>query len=356
MTDAMNKDGPDKQDMRQVSRGPGSGLPGLRSILPILCIPVSVRFVARLPHLATVLLLAAGCGGQAGGTAGGPETCLTWGGPGRTPAKFHRPRAIAAGADRLYVIDQSGRIQAFDFDGRYLSEWTIPEVNRGYATGVTVRADGCVVVAETHNFAVRTYRPNGELVQSIGREGAGPGEFTYVTDVKIDRQGNLFVSEHGRADRVQKFDKNGTFVTMWGRSGDQPGEFHRPQALAVDDKGAVFVADAANHRIQKFTGDGQLLAVWGEVGREPGRLMYPYGLSLADDGTLFVTEYGNNRVQAFDREGRSVGTWGRAGTGLGELATPWGLAWVPGRGVYVADTTNHRVELFRIEGASRGGT
>jgi len=292
-------------------------------------------------------LVVGGCTDPSGGGAASDEVLLCWGGPGRSPGRFHKPRAIAVDADRLYIVDMSGRIQVFDLDGTWRATWRLADVSRGYPAGLAVRADGCLAVADTHNYVVRTYSPTGEEVDVLGREGAGPGEFTYLTDVAFDGEGNMFVSERGREDRIQKFGPDGRFIRMWGRSGSRPGEFHRAQGLAVDALGSVYVADAANHRIQKFSNDGDLEAVWGEIGREPGQLMYPYDLALTPGGYLLVCEYGNNRIQAFDAAGRSCGIWGRAGRGPGELSSPWGVAFVSGRGIYVADTGNHRVQVFK---------
>lgn len=311
--------------------------------------------------LAALVLLSVGCGTPAdeggppgragGGEASGPlGEVRCWGGPGREAGRFVKPRALAAGADRLYVVDMSGRIQVFDLDGRWQASWTLPEVSRGYPTGLGLRGDGCLGVADTHNFVVRLYSPEGVLLQTIGREGGGPGEFTYVTDVAFDAGGNMYVGEHGREDRIQKFDGEGRFLTTWGRSGEGPGEFHRPQGLVIDEEGSLYVADAANHRIQKFSPEGALLAMWGRPGKGPGELLYPYGLTLGPGHLLFVSEYGNNRVQAFDAEGRSVGIWGRAGREPGEFSQPWDLQWVSGRGLYVVDMGNHRVQQFSAAG------
>ena len=289
------------------------------------------------------------------------------GGPGRTPGRFYRPRALAVapsplsprgarGTVRVYVVDMSGRIQVFDAAGDWQATWHLPDVSRGYPTGLAVAPDGRLAVADTHNHAVRIYGAEGKLLATLGSEGAGPGQFTYVTDVAFDRAGNLFVSERGREDRIQKFDPQGRFVTAWGGSGSEPGRFHRPQGLAVDREGAVYVADAANHRVQKFTGGGRLVGIIGKVGRRPGELMYPYGLAVTPGGYLLVCEYGNNRVQAFDAAGRSRGVWGRAGRAPGEFAAPWGVAWGSGcpehapdecgGRIYVADTGNHRVQVL----------
>jgi len=297
--------------------------------------------------LVVILVVASvGCERAPGGSQGAEQPVLTWGGPGLTRGRFQKPRGIAVSGERLYIVDMSGRIQVFGLDGTWLASWRLPEVSRGYPTGLGGGPDGCVAVADTHNYRVCIYDPEGELIQEIGREGAGPGEFAYVTDVEFSPEGDIYVSEHGREDRIQKFDPQGRFLTTWGSSGEAPGQFHRPQALAVDAEGRVYVADAANHRIQRFSGDGELLDVWGEPGRGRGQLLYPYDLALGPDGLLFVCEYGNNRIQVFDSEGRSVKIIGRAGRGPGELSSPWAVSWVDGWGLYVVDTGNNRVQLF----------
>jgi len=306
----------------------------------------------RALPLVLLVTLVVGCGPAPEGRNAAEEAFSSWGGPGRGPGRFQKPRAIAVSGDRIYVVDMSGRIQRFGLDGRWQASWHLDEVGRGYPTGLGVRADGCLAVADTHNYRVLIYNQDGEVIQTFGHEGGGPGEFTYLTDVEFDAAGNLYVSEHGREDRIQKFDPEGRFLTAWGGNGEEPGRFHRPQALAVGEDATVYVADAANHRIQTFSPDGKLLAVWGEPGRRAGQLLYPYDLALTPEGELLVCEYGNNRVQAFDRQGRSLGVWGKPGRNPGELATPWAVSWVPGRGLYVVDTGNNRVQLF-AEGLRR---
>jgi len=302
------------------------------------------------------MIIAAGCSGGSG--APSPGDVLVIGGPGRSDGCFYRPRALAASAERLYVADMTGRLQVLDLDGRWLATWKLPEINRGFPTGVGVSPSGFVAIADTHNYVVRVYDADGREKRVIGGEGGKPGQFTYVTDAEFDRAGNMYTSEHGREDRIQKFDAEGKYLRSWGHTGTEPGEFRRPQALAVDPQGFVFVADAANHRIQKFTDEGKLVAVWGEAGTGPGQLLYPYGLALTEQGYLVVAEYGNNRIQAFDPEGHCAGIWGGPGHEAGRFALPWGVAWVEGRGIYVSDRDNHRVQVLRkpFQSAAAGRT
>src|SRR5205823_4816373 len=88
-------------------RGPAS---------PPVC-PATVSASRRLPRpaaLLALLLAAAGCG-----RPGAPER--VWGRKGVQDGDLVRPRAAAIDRrDRLWVVDFTARIQAFDLDGQYL--------------------------------------------------------------------------------------------------------------------------------------------------------------------------------------------------------------------------------------------
>ena len=273
-----------------------------------------------------------------------------WGRRGISDGRLQKPRAMAIDAeDRLFIVDMTARIQAFDTEGHYLHGWQTPDHKVGKPTGISIGRDGNVLVADTHYYQVLVYSPVGKLLKTIGgTEGHRPGEFGLVTDVVEDSVGNMYVAEYGEYDRIQKFSPDGKFILQWGGHGSEPGRFIRPQNMAIDAEDRIWVADACNHRIQVFDTGGNLLKLWGSEGSEPGRLYYPYDIFLAPDGNILVCEYGNNRVQKFTPDGRSLGCWGVEGRKQGQLHNPWALV-LDGKGkVHVLDTNNHRVQRVRM--------
>jgi DNA-binding beta-propeller fold protein YncE len=275
---------------------------------------------------------------------------LVWGRRGISDGRFQKPRAMAIdGHDRIYVVDMTARIQVFDADGHFLHKWPTPERQQGKPTGLTVGRDGRVLVADTHYYRVLIYSPKGELVATLGgTAGQRAGQFGLVTDAVEDSQGNLYVSEYGEYDRIQKFAPDGRFLLQWGGHGSEPGRFRRPQNLAVDEEDQVWVADACNHRIQVFSCEGELVKIWGTPGGAPGELYYPYDLVLAADGTLYISEFGNHRVQRFTRDGQSLGCWGSHGPEEGKLHNPWALVSDSRGRIHVLDTGNHRVQRLEM--------
>jgi DNA-binding beta-propeller fold protein YncE len=269
-----------------------------------------------------------------------------WGRRGFVDGRFQKPRAIAIDADDLlYIVDMTARIQVFDTDGKFLRAWSTPEHVTGRPTGLSIDRQGRVLVPDTHYYRLLIYTNTGELLQTIGGTwGPGPGEFGFLTDAVQDSHGNLFVSEYGEFDRIQRFTPDGQYVLEWGGHGEEPGRFVRPQSMAIDEQDHIWVADACNHRIQVFDTEGRPVKMWGEQGPAPGQLSYPYGLAFEADGNLIVCEYGNHRVQRLTRDGESLDCWGTNGRGPGQLHNPWGVV-VDSRGrVHVLDTNNHRVQ------------
>ncbi len=278
------------------------------------------------------------------------EVDRVWGRRGLSEGRLQKPRAMAIDSqDRLYLVDMTARIQAFDADGNFLRGWQTPTHKNGRPSGLSIDRRGRVLVADTHYYRVLIYSPQGELVQTLGgKHGYSPGEFGMVTDVVQDSQGNYYVSEYGEYDRIHKLAGDGKFLLEWGGHGSEPGQFMRPQNMAIDEQDRIWVADACNHRIQVFDTQGTLLDCWGQQGLAAGQLQYPYDLVLGPDDTLYVCEFGNHRVQKFTRDGQPLGAWGTFGRGEGQLHNPWALVRDSQGRLHVLDTNNHRVQRVTL--------
>ena len=289
------------------------------------------------------------------GSGGEGSLEKTWGRIGVRDGRFRKPRAMAIDdRDQVYIVDKTARIQVFDREGNFLRQWQTPEYSNGKPTGLSFNREGLLMVADTHYFRVLFYRPDGTLVKerTLGGEfGHQPGMFGLVTDVVEDSQGNLYVSEYGEFDRIQKFDSDGNFLMQWGGHGSEPGQFLRPQNLAVDENDHIWVVDACNDRVQVFDATGEearLIRIWGERGKESGQLRYPYDLVLDGEGHIYICEFGNHRVQKLTLEGESLGSWGTQGRGAGQLFNPWAIVRDSNERIHVLDTYNHRLHRIRF--------
>lgn len=312
-------------------------------------VPPALKHLVMRPGLALAAIVAifhlTGCSGPSA------KPQIVWGRRGFQPGDIVRPRAIAIDShDRLYLVDFTARIQAYDTDGNYLGpSWTTPDFRNGRPSGLSIDREGNVIVSDSHYHCFRIYDAQGNELKKFGGEsGSEPGQFAYVSDVVQDEDGYYYISEFGENERITKMDSNGKVVKCWGEKGTEPGQFNHVRALALGPDGLIYVADACNHRIQVFDREGGFVRCWGEPGAEPGKLSYPYDLAFSRDGDIYIAESNNHRVQKFTRDGKSLGTWGGPGRAEGQLHNPWALA-VDSKGrLHIVDTENHRVQRIRF--------
>lgn len=290
-----------------------------------------------------------GCGRTPNATA---PPLLVFGRTGLGELEFAYPRALVATNDRsrMYIVDKAGRIQCVTADGAFVLGWRMREIDAGKPTGLGIGPDGKVYAAETHYGRVAVFESDGREIETFGTFGTDPGQFRLPTDVAVDSDGFIYVSEYGGNDRISKFTPTHEFVRFFGDPAAGEASTQRPQALCFARDGTLLVADSCNHRIARFTRDGEFRGAFGHLGAGIGELRFPYSVDILPDDSIVVSEYGNNRVQRFTASGESLGTWGKPGREPGEVAYPWAAAVITNGRVAVLDSGNNRVQI--IDGMS----
>jgi DNA-binding beta-propeller fold protein YncE len=179
----------------------------------------------------------------------------------------------------VYVADQCNRrIQVFDTEGRFLTQWgrkgfqpgefggnAHPKAFFAGPTFLACDAEGNLYTTEATLCRVQRFSAAGKLLAAWGSAEARPGGFGRYftafekqnmrgpTGICVDAQGRLWINSIG--GRVQQFTAAGEYLRGFGEEGTEPGEFYAPHGLAIDSHGFLFVVDAFNHRIQKFSVD-----------------------------------------------------------------------------------------------------
>jgi len=206
--------------------------------------------------------------------------------------------------DRLFVADTKMR-RVLVFDPEHRVEGSISEgmVSPGGMAIDTENRFLYVPDAEQDQVLVYDADPPYKLLRRIGTGGKGhtlttPGDFAMPTNVAVDRDGNLYVSDTLN-DRVEVFDAEGNFIRTFGKPGDGPGYFARPKGIAIDGDGHVWVADGMQNRVQVFTPEGRLLIWMGEAGTLPGQFSALAGLTIDKKNRVFTSEQYPGRVQMF---------------------------------------------------------
>jgi hypothetical protein len=105
---------------------------------------------------------------------------------------------------RVFVNDRDNhRIQIFDENGKYLSEWRIA-VSPSSLHFVQIGADRAVVTFDRNTHKMLKYDLDGRLLYAWGTVADFPGTLWGVHGMSTDQEGNLYVAEVD-AGRFQKF-------------------------------------------------------------------------------------------------------------------------------------------------------
>ncbi|MGZ4815037.1 MAG: 6-bladed beta-propeller [Terriglobales bacterium] len=220
-------------------------------------------------------------------------------------ARFKLPTGLTLDdGDNLFVSDTALKhVVVFDKDHKAVA--SISQGMSGPAGMAVDNENRFLYVCDTNLDQVLVYDadPPYRLIRKIGHQSknhelTAPGDFSRPTNVAVDSDGNVYVSDTFN-NRIEIFDADGNFIRTFGKAGDGPGYFARPKGIAVDADGHIWVADAVQNRIQVFDQEGDLLIYMGGAGLLPGQFNTPGGVAIDNKNRVFTTEQYPGRIQMF---------------------------------------------------------
>jgi DNA-directed RNA polymerase subunit RPC12/RpoP len=250
----------------------------------------------------------------------GYTVAFTFGSEGTGPGFFKDEMGVAVdGAGRIYVSDETRRVQRFDASGQFLNTWNVPTQTKWYAklkegprklladasgnlyavvAGVVLKFDGATgevlgaargtdyihdaaLVPDGGMFIVSQKGNDDELVLLGGDGRAARRTHRFITSlldkqlevealrVAADGTGQAFAlyaiggvnGEHWYDNEdlaVFKFSPEGKYVSRFGGGGHEPGQFGVPSGLAVDNQSRVYVCEPFD-KIHVYAADGRFL-------------------------------------------------------------------------------------------------
>jgi len=202
----------------------------------------------------------------------------------------------------LWVSDiPQSRVIVYNKDGKYLraiggeSELKIP-------IRLTMDKErGRLYVLDRDNHTVRVYDLSGNFLFGIGspkKVGSDEGYFFGPQGIALDRDGNIYVADTFNF-RVQSFTPDGKFRFKFGKAGDAHGSFGRPVGVAVDSEGNIYVADILFNNVQVFDKGGKYIFTIGELGWNAGQFSFPSGIYIDENDRIYVCDQMNHAIQVF---------------------------------------------------------
>lgn len=233
---------------------------------------------------------------------------LTIGKEGSGPAQFTNANRIGIdGKGNVYVGEYNGgRVQVFDHDGKYLSQFFSgnPQSKlQGLAVdykGTVYTADGTVIA----RFNGLTGEKLGALVYN---GGPGFGELAVAPDGGL---GALWYPTRdnglrGKPESFVRFDTNGkaTFVISAPLS-SRSGELEHTNSIAFDNDGNLYIASYVSNAVFKFGPEGKFVNRFGSPGNAPDQLSMAYSMAIDSKNQVYIKDA--RGVVVYDAQGRFI--------------------------------------------------
>jgi DNA-binding beta-propeller fold protein YncE len=219
--------------------------------------------------------------------------------------------------DRVYLFNRGDHpLIVLDREGNFLTAWGEDVLTDAH--GMYIDGQDNIYLPVKNSHVVLKYSSRGDLLMTLGtwdqpsdtgwsgnyldpvQRAAGP--FHRPSDVALDPNGDLYISDGYGNSRVHKFTSDGSLLFSWGTPGKSaPGEFHVPHGVWVHTDGRVFVADRENNRIQIFSPEGKFLSQWTGLAR-------PCDIYIDRDEADFVPEL-DAFMSVFNLKGELLSHW-----------------------------------------------
>jgi DNA-binding beta-propeller fold protein YncE len=269
------------------------------------------------------------------------------------PVVLDRPQTGVVDESGRILVTDIGRSVVFVFDEKEgkLSVWEKASGLVEFITpvGIAVGPAGEVFVADSELALIARLDRDGNTGKPIGK-----GQLKRPTGLAYEnRTKRLYVTDT-QDHQIKIFDLEGNLLDSYGEHGEGPGQFNYPTHIAVAHE-KLYVSDSMNARIQVLsTATGRYLGSIGKRGLFLGNLVRPKGVAADSEHNVYVIESYHDYMLIYNRRGEFLMPIGSVGFGAGNFHLPAGV-WVDARNrVFVADTLNSRVAVFQYLGGDEG--
>jgi len=188
-----------------------------------------------------------------------------------------------------YVTDsQKNAIQVFDANDRY--QRTLGKPGQFQPIDVAIVGDRLYVTDIAHHQVQVLDKASGDLLFAFGEPGSDPGQLFHPTNLAVGPDGTIYVAETSNF-RVSHFTPDGEFIRVIGEIGNTPGNFARPKGIAIDQDERIYVVDGAFGNVQVLDFDGTPLTFFGSQGETVDSLYLPTVVKLDYDNVEYFRKY-----------------------------------------------------------------
>ena len=169
------------------------------------------------------------------------ELVMRTGTQGSEDGQFNSPRGLCIDYNGDVLVSEKGnnRVSVFSKDLIFISNIGIGQLRD--PTDVKLTPDSVVVVLDRSPKCVHFYSKNGHLLSSCISQGQGPDCFVFQPSLFcLDLAGNIIISDWGN-HRIKIVSQSEQLIHTIGREGAGIGEFMYPYGICISKLGTIFV-------------------------------------------------------------------------------------------------------------------
>jgi outer membrane protein assembly factor BamB/ribosomal protein L7/L12 len=239
---------------------------------------------------------------------------LSFGKEGTGPGYFTDARFVSVDNNGHIFVGEfdGGRVQVFDNNGKYLSQWkaTGEETGNIYLSGMAAGRDGTVYVVVGSQLYVYDGL-NGSLLGRMDHpDGWG------FDDVTLAPDGSVVAAWYKNRDDILRFSTNGRVTLLLENAiGNVTGDSEMEMKVAVDGTGNIYALAYFNEAIFVFSPDGHYVSRFGSQGDAKGQFSSPTSIAVDNLGKIYIADYPGVMIYAGD--GRYLNTLAVNGAVMG---------------------------------------
>jgi hypothetical protein len=203
--------------------------------------------------------------------------------------------AMTSKGDLLVLDERQRKIVRLTRDGafkQYVDPSGMPTDAMILTIGIDVDAQDNLYLLDIISGRVLVLNNDGKFLRQI----SFPKEYGFITDLKVDFKGTVFVVDAVQALVYSTAKDPAAFTPITARLKD---DLKFASNVAIDKKGTLFISDQNSGGIVVVGQDGSLQNRLLTLGWKEGTVRNPAQICVGKDGDLFVADRANNRIQKF---------------------------------------------------------
>lgn len=215
----------------------------------------------------------------------------------KSSAPLKEPVALAAGNNRLYVVDKgNSRIVVLDAEGALQWAFSGPGSLAGQLdgpAGVAYGTDDRVYVTNSGKSTIEVFNSDGIFLYNfpaVKPDGskAKPGQ------IVMDRAGFIYVSDPASA-RIFKYDRAGKVIREYLYAND---------SMTIDEYGIIYAVNSKEGKVYEISSEsGAKLGVFGTKGKSQMAFAKLVDVAIDANGDICLADEGNKKVTVIHVEG-----------------------------------------------------